>query len=63
MGMEDEVPFVTGIVDLGDVQLSARIDDAEYDDLAIGDPVELKIVEIDGPGDDERVFYRFEPQE
>jgi len=63
MGMEDEVPFVTGIVDLGDVQLSARIDDAEYDDLAIGDPVELKIVEIDGPVDHERVFYRFEPQE
>jgi len=63
MGMEEEVPFVTGIVDLGDVRLSARIDDAEYDDLAIGDPVELKIVDIDGPVDHERVFYRFEPQE
>jgi uncharacterized OB-fold protein len=63
MGMEEEVPFVTGIVDLGPVKLSARIDDAEYDDLAIGDPVEMKIVEIDGPVDHERVFYRFEPQE
>jgi len=62
MGMEDEVPFVTGIVDLGDVRLSTRIDDAEYDDLEIGDPVELKIVEIDGPVDHERVFYRFEPK-
>ncbi|MGQ4557589.1 OB-fold domain-containing protein [Halobellus sp. GM3] len=62
MGMESEVPFVTGIVDLGEVRLSARIDGAEYEDLSIGDPVELKIVEIDGPVDDERVFYRFEPQ-
>jgi uncharacterized OB-fold protein len=63
MGMEDEVPFVLGIVDLGPVQLSSRIDDAEYDDLEIGDPVEMKVVEIDGPVDHERVFYRFEPQE
>lgn len=63
MGMEDEVPFVIGIVDLGAVQLSARIQDAEYDDLAIGDPVELRIVEIDGSVDHERVFYRFAPTE
>ncbi|MCU4800799.1 Zn-ribbon domain-containing OB-fold protein [Halobacteria archaeon HArc-gm2] len=62
LGMEDEVPFVTGIVEVGDVRLSARIDGAEYDDLAIGDPVELKVVEIDGPADHERVFYRFEPR-
>ena len=61
LGMEDEVPFVAGIVDLGDVRLSARID-AEYDDLAIGDPVALKVVDIDGPADHERVFYRFEPR-
>lgn len=63
LGMEDEVPFVTGIVDLGDVTLSARIDGAGYDDLAIGDPVELTVVEIDGPADHERVFFRFEPPE
>ncbi|MCO8267048.1 MULTISPECIES: Zn-ribbon domain-containing OB-fold protein [Haloferax] len=61
LGMEDEVPFVTGIVDLGDVQLSAHIDGAEYDDLTIGDPVELRVVDIDGPADHERVFFRFEP--
>lgn len=63
MGMEDEVPFVIGIVDLGPVQLSAHVDGAEYDDLSIGDPVEMKVVEIDGPVDHERVFYRFEPKE
>ncbi|SFS12616.1 hypothetical protein SAMN05216559_4089 [Halomicrobium zhouii] len=62
LGMEDEVPFVTGIVEVGDVRLSARIDGADYDDLAIGDPVELNVVEIDGPADHERVFYRFEPR-
>lgn len=62
LGMEDEVPFVTGIVELdgADVRLSARID-ADFDDLSIGDPVALKVVEIDGPADHERVFYRFEP--
>lgn len=62
MGMEDEVPFVVGIVEVGDVRLSARIDGAQYEDLAIGDPVTLKVVEIDGPADHERVFYRFEPR-
>lgn len=59
---EHEVPFVVGVVDLGPVQLSARIDDASYSDLEIGDPVSLKIVEIDGPVDEDRVFYRFVPQ-
>ncbi|MDS0295727.1 Zn-ribbon domain-containing OB-fold protein [Halogeometricum luteum] len=61
LGMEDEVPFVTGIVDLGEVRLSARIDGADYDELSIGDPVELSIVDIDGPADHERAFFRFEP--
>ena len=63
IGMAEDVPFVVGVVDLDgvDVQLSARIDDAEYDDLFIGDPVRLKIVDIEGPTDLERVFYRFEP--
>ncbi|WP_410767482.1 Zn-ribbon domain-containing OB-fold protein [Haloferax sp. DFSO60] len=61
LGMEDEVPFVTGIVDLGDVKLSSRIDNTTYEELAIGDSVELSIVEIDGGADHERVFFRFEP--
>lgn len=62
IGMNDDVPFVAGVVDLGEVRLSARIDDATYDDLSIGDPVRLKIVDIDGPTDRERSFYRFEPR-
>lgn len=62
LGMEDETPFVIGIVDLGDVKLSARIDDAAYEDLTIGDPVAIEIVEIDGPVDHQRVFYRFTPK-
>ncbi|GAB7020722.1 Zn-ribbon domain-containing OB-fold protein [Halostagnicola bangensis] len=63
IGMTDDVPFVMGIVDLEgvDVRLSARIDGAAYDDLSIGDRVTLKIVDIDGPRDEDRVFYRFEP--
>lgn len=61
LGMEDEVPFVTGIVDLGEVRLSARIDGADYEDLSIGETVELSVVDIDGPADHERVFFRFEP--
>jgi uncharacterized OB-fold protein len=61
IGMNDHTPFVAGIVDLGDVRLSARIDDAAYDDLSIGDPVRLKIIDIDGPNDEDRSFYRFVP--
>ncbi|AHG03961.1 hypothetical protein HALDL1_10370 [Halobacterium sp. DL1] len=64
LGMTDDVPFVTGVVELDgvDLRLSARIDGAEYDDLAIGDPVELEVVDIDGPTDQHRVFYRFRPR-
>ncbi|WP_247004157.1 Zn-ribbon domain-containing OB-fold protein [Halosolutus gelatinilyticus] len=63
IGMAEDVPFVIGIVDLEgiDVRLSARIDGAAYEDLSIGDRVTLKIVDIDGPRDEDRVFYRFEP--
>jgi len=61
LGMQDDVPFVIAIVDLGDVRLSARIDDTSMDELEIGDPVELNVIEIDGPADHERVWFRFEP--
>lgn len=61
LGMEDEVPFVVAIVDLGDVRLSARIEDARCDDLEIGDPVELKVVDVVGGADHERAWYRFVP--
>lgn len=63
IGMAEDVPFVVGIIDLEgvDVRLSARVDGAAYDDLAIGDRVTLKIVDIDDSRDEDRVFYRFEP--
>jgi len=61
VGFEDDVPFVVAIVDLGDVRLSTRIDDARGEDLAIGDPVELKVVDVVGPADLERVWFRFVP--
>lgn len=63
LGMQDDVPFVIAIVDLGDVRLSARVDGASMDELEIGDPVELKVIDIDGPADHERVWFRFEPVE
>lgn len=59
---EHDVPYVVAAVDLGPIKLSARIDDASYGDLEISDPVELKIVEIDGTADHKRSFYRFVPQ-
>jgi uncharacterized OB-fold protein len=64
LGMTEDTPFVTGVVDLDgvDVTLSARIDGADYDDLSIGDPVTLQVVDIDGPTDQHRVFYRFRPR-
>jgi uncharacterized OB-fold protein len=61
IGMNDETPFVVGVVDLGPIQLSARIDDASYEDLEIGSPVRLKVMDIDGTTDQDRVFYRFTP--
>jgi len=61
IGMDDDVPFVVAVVDLGPVRLSARIEDAGYDDLAIGDEVELVVVELDDATDQDRVFYRFVP--
>ena len=57
LGFVEDVPFCIGIVKIGGLSISARIDDAKYDDLEIGDKVQLKIVELD----DGRVFYRFVP--
>jgi len=61
LGME--TPFVTGVVELDgvDVRLSARITDAEYDDLSIGDPVSLVVTDIADGLDQQRVFYEFAP--
>ena len=57
LGFVEDVPFCIGIVRIGGLSISARIDDAKYEDLEIGDKVQLKIVELD----DGRVFYRFVP--
>jgi len=43
-------------VRIGELSLSARIDNAKYEDLKIGQKVRLKVVELD----DGRVFYRFD---
>ena len=61
LGMEDDVPFTIAIVDLGEVRLSARIDGATSEELAIGDPVELRVIDVEGPADHERVWFRFVP--
>ncbi len=57
LGWVQDVPFCVGIVKIGGLLISTRIDDARYEDLEIGDRVQLKIVELD----DGRVFYRFVP--
>jgi len=57
LGFVDDVPFCVGLVKISGLLISARIDDAKYEDLKIGDKVGLKIVELE----DGRVFYRFTP--
>jgi len=55
LGLVQDAPFCVGLVRIGGLLISARIDDAKYEDLKIGDKVHLKIVELE----DGRVFYRF----
>jgi len=55
LGFIEDTPFCIGMVKVGSLLISARIDDAKYEDLKIGDKVGLKIVELP----DGRVFYRF----
>jgi len=57
LGFVEDVPFCVGLVKIGGLLISARIDDAKYEDLKIGDKVRLKVVELE----DGRVFYRFAP--
>jgi len=57
LGFVEDVPFCVGLVKIGGLLISTRIDDAKYEDLKIGDKVGLKVVELD----DGRVFYRFAP--
>jgi len=55
LGFVEDAPFCIGIVKIGGLHISARIDDAKYEELKIGEKVRLKIVELE----DGRVFYRF----
>jgi hypothetical protein len=57
LGFVQDVPFCIGIVKIGDLLISARIDNARYEQLKIGAKLRLKIVELE----DGRVFYRFKP--
>ena len=57
LGFVQDLPFCIGIVKIGGLYLSARIDDATYGDLEIAMKVRLKIIKLD----DGRVFYRFMP--
>jgi len=55
LGFVEDVPFCIGIVKIGDLLISSRIDNTKYDQLKIGDKLQLKIVELE----DGRVFFRF----
>ena len=55
LGFVQDVPFCVGLVKIGGLLISTRIDNTKYDELKIGDMLQLKIVELN----DGRVFYRF----
>jgi len=55
LGFVEDCPFCIGLVKIGGLLISSRIDGAKFEDLKIGDKVGLKIVELE----DGRVFYRF----
>jgi len=55
LGFVQDAPFCVGIVKIGGLLISSRIDNAKYDQLKIGDKLQLKIVELE----DGRAFYRF----
>ncbi len=58
LGMEREVPFVIGIVELKgtDLRVLARIDGASYEEFEIGQSVNLKVQSLQ----DGRVWFRFQ---
>jgi len=55
LGFVQDAPFCVGIVKISGLLISSRIDNAKYDQLKIGDKLQLKIVELE----DGRAFYRF----
>jgi len=56
-GMEDQVPYTVGLVDLdgAPLRLFGRIVGRPWNELSVGDPVDVEAY----PTDDGRVFYRF----
>ena len=59
IGFEPDVPFVVAVIQLDgtEFRVVARIDEAKFEDLKIGDPVRLKVVALP----DGRVWFRFVP--
>ena len=59
MGFEEDVPFPIAVVEVEATpfKILSRVDDAKYEDLEIGMPVELKVITLR----DGRVFYRYRP--
>jgi uncharacterized OB-fold protein len=57
LGMEQDAGAVVGLVELGDthIKIFSRITGRKYEEIHIGDAVELETFDID----DGRVFYRF----
>lgn len=60
MGMEEDVPFVVGMVDLdgAPLRLFSRIGSTRYEDCRIGMPVRLETYDLP----DGRTFFRFRPR-
>jgi len=60
LGMEKDVPFVVAVVQLDGIPLKvvARVDGAKYEDLRMGDPVALRVIELP----DGRAWFRFVPK-
>jgi uncharacterized OB-fold protein len=59
MGMERDVPFVIAVVEVEGTpfKVLARVDDAKFEDMKIGQAVVLKVHRLA----DGRVFYRYRP--
>lgn len=61
LGMENDVPFCLGVVELAapgrTLRILGRLDDARYEMLTLGQRVRLKVLDLP----DGRVFYRFAP--
>lgn len=58
LGFVQDMPFCIGIVKIGGLLISTRIDNAKYEQLKIGDKMKLKIIQLK----DGRVFFRFKPR-